>query len=192
MLLAAAKRLLLDHAAETVSTRQIAASAGVNQGLIYRYFGSKAALLDEAAATHIPLSLLRGVALADLPRILLDQTLRPATEDGESAHPPALAAFLAATHYPAVRQAVREGLIRNFTTEVANRLGGPQPQLRAELLAALLSGVALLREHIGTPALSSVDQQTLTTYVDALGKQLLDPEPGRAAKDSPDHDLTAT
>jgi AcrR family transcriptional regulator len=174
MLLSAAKRLLLDHQAETLSTRQIASTAGVNQALIYRYFGSKRALLDEAAANLIPRSLFRSAALADLPRILLEHTLRPATADGEPANPPALAAFLAASHYPSVRQAVREGMIANFTTELAGRLDGPEPELRAELLAASLAGIAFLREQINTPALSAADPKMLGRFFEMMSKPLFD------------------
>jgi|GEM_PF-7113274 len=174
ILLAAAKRLLLDHQAETLSTRRIASTAGVNQALIYRYFGSKHALLDEAAATLIPRSLFRSAALADLPRILLEHTLRPATADGEPAIPPALAAFLAASHHPSIRQAVREGMIANFTTELASRLDGPEPELRAELLAASLAGIAFLRDQIRTPALSAADPKMLGKFFEMMAKPLFD------------------
>ncbi|MBM9460820.1 helix-turn-helix transcriptional regulator [Nocardioides sp. zg-536] len=40
-LLDAARRLVAEHGSHGVSTQMIAAEAGVNQALVYRYFGSK-------------------------------------------------------------------------------------------------------------------------------------------------------
>ena len=40
--------LFARHGPASVTTRQIAAAAGVNLGLIHRYFGSRAALISEA------------------------------------------------------------------------------------------------------------------------------------------------
>ena len=45
---AAAVELFAEHGPASVSVRELAGHAGVNQGLIYRHFGSKEALLAEA------------------------------------------------------------------------------------------------------------------------------------------------
>src|SRR5690349_11873420 len=70
-LLAAARRRFAAHGIDGASVRDVAADAGVDPALIFRYFGSKQALFEEAAtvepervegpAADLPVRLLRSV-----------------------------------------------------------------------------------------------------------------------------------
>ena len=64
-LLAAAARLYGEHGYRGTTTRRIAEEAGVNEVTLFRLFGNKTALLEEAIREH---SQLHTVPLPDLPR----------------------------------------------------------------------------------------------------------------------------
>lgn len=73
-------------------------------------------------------------------------------------HP--LPAMLRSAGHDDVRDQLRTQLCDGYLREFADRLDGPDPQLRAELIGALLIGALLiglgvLRSVIGTPAVSA-------------------------------------
>jgi AcrR family transcriptional regulator len=59
LLVAAFVEFLKTRSLESISVREVAAAAGVNHGLVHRYFGSKAALV-EAAVQQVSEELHRG------------------------------------------------------------------------------------------------------------------------------------
>jgi TetR/AcrR family transcriptional regulator, repressor for neighboring sulfatase len=59
LLVAAAVELLKDRSVEEISVRDVAAAAGVNHGLVHRYFGSKSGLM-EAAVEQLSTEVHRG------------------------------------------------------------------------------------------------------------------------------------
>lgn len=52
-ILEAAREVFAQHGSAGATTRRIAEAAGVNEVTLFRHFGSKEALLDEAARTHV-------------------------------------------------------------------------------------------------------------------------------------------
>ncbi|HEX6353167.1 TetR/AcrR family transcriptional regulator [Actinophytocola sp.] len=170
-LLNAARTLMSQRGVEGTSTRDVAAEAGVNQALVYRYFGSKEKLFAEAAATGAdsPDDLITNTPLADLPRVLLDRILLAA----EAAEAAELSTLVTATNDEHVRAIMRERIETAFSTLLAARLDGPDAELRAELVGAILVGIGFLRHKIGTRAMSTADRETLGVYVDRMVAPLL-------------------
>jgi AcrR family transcriptional regulator len=89
-LLAAARRQIAEHGFAGTTTRDVAAAAGVNQALVYRYFGSKEKLLAEAAGVDksteaFPDEIIFSAPLGDLPHLLLDRVLDVSAAAGERA-----------------------------------------------------------------------------------------------------------
>lgn len=170
-LLNAARMLMAQHGVEGTSTRDVAAAAGVNQALVYRYFGSKEQLFTEAATTGVDPAddLIANTPLAELPRVLLDRVL----EVAEQADAGELATLVAAANDETVRKVLRARIEAGFTRALAARLEGPDAELRAELVAGILVGVGFLRHKIGTKAMSAADRETLGTYVDGMAGPLL-------------------
>ncbi len=170
-LLTAARMLMVQHGVEGTSTREVAAAAGVNQALVYRYFGSKEKLFAEAAASGgaSPDDIIARTPLADLPGALLDRvlTVAAAEEAGE------LSTLLSAANDQGVRAILKERVEAAFTTQLAARLTGPDAELRAELLASLIAGVGFLRHKLGTSAMTSTDRETLFAYVERMAAPLL-------------------
>jgi AcrR family transcriptional regulator len=170
-LLAAARVLMGQRGVEGTSTRDVASLVGVNQALVYRYFGSKEKLFAEAAATsaEAPDNLITDTPLAELPRVLLDRVLL-AAEAHQSGD---LATLVAAANDERVRDIIKERIDVAFGTLLAARLDGPDAALRAELLGAVLVGVGFLRHKIGSNALSTADREKIAQYVDLVAAALI-------------------
>jgi AcrR family transcriptional regulator len=170
-LLNAARTLMAQRGVEGTSTRDVAAEAGVNQALVYRYFGSKEKLFAEAAATSVtsPDDIITTTPLAELPRVLLDRILL-AVETAQTAE---LSTLVAAANDEHVRAIMRERIEGAFSTLLAERLDGPDAELRAELLGAVLVGIGFLRHKIGTRAITAAERETLVAYVDRMVAPLL-------------------
>lgn len=94
-LLVAARALMAEHGVEGAGTRDVAAAAGVNQALVYRYFGSKEKLFAEAASGSTESDgIIANTPLADLPSVLLDRVL----DLGEAHQSPDVATLVAAAN----------------------------------------------------------------------------------------------
>ncbi|WNV86300.1 TetR/AcrR family transcriptional regulator [Umezawaea sp. Da 62-37] len=170
-LLAAARELMAKHGVEGTSTRDVAAAAGVNQALVYRYFGSKEKLFAEVVkgGAEGSESEIATTPLPDLPHVLLTRALEHVAAPGTGS----LSALVTAANDDTVRAHIRERIENSFGAKLAPRLEGQDVELRAELLAALITGIGFLRGKIGTPAISAADQELLGHYVDLMCAPLL-------------------
>ncbi|WP_196814518.1 TetR/AcrR family transcriptional regulator [Nocardia sp. BMG111209] len=171
-LLVAAQTLMAERGVAGVSTREVAAAAGVNQALVYRYFGSKDELFAEAARETATNSadFFHNTPLPEIAPALLDSTR------GDEAHA-TVARYLLAANDDIVREILRSRIQDYFGTALAARLPAPDAALRAELLAALVSGIGFLRDRIRTGELAAVDDCTLHAYVRQMIAPLLEPDP---------------
>jgi len=171
-LLTAARELMAERGVEGTSTRDVAAAAGVNQALVYRYFGSKEKLFFEAVSDGGDAvdDVIANTPVADLPQFLLGRVLDRAEEFGPTGN---LAGLVTAANDDTVRAYIREKIHDGYGTRLACRLEGPDAELRAELLAALITGIGFLRGKIRTPAVSAADHEALGYYVDLMAAPLL-------------------
>jgi AcrR family transcriptional regulator len=171
-LLGAARTLMAQRGVEGTSTRDVAAEAGVNQALVYRYFGSKEKLFAEAAEGDPTVAdrLIEQTPLDELASALvahvLDMTVTSGTEAG-------ISALVSAANDEAVRGIIRDRIESSFGVRLAQRLDGPEAALRAELLAALVTGIAFLYRKIGTTAITSADRGVLEAWVRRMAAPLL-------------------
>ncbi|MFE3544467.1 TetR family transcriptional regulator [Nocardia sp. NPDC059177] len=134
--------------------REIAAQVGVDPALIARYFGSKRQLYAEAMHVEIPVGVAADphrpvVSIADA--LLHDVVYQDWSAFGGE-HP--LLVMLRSAGHEAVRDQLRIQLCDGYLAEITDRLDGPDPALRAELIGALLIGMGVLRSVIGAPAMS--------------------------------------
>ena len=154
-LLAAARTRFARHGYDGAGVRDIAGDIGVDAALVFRYFGSKKALYAEAMRLPVPEGLTRG-SQRPVPHIA-DTMLREVVFgqwpefDGE--HP--LVAMLRSSGHPGVRAELRDGICGGYLADMADRIGGPDAQLRAEMVGALLLGLGVLRDVVGAPAVST-------------------------------------
>jgi AcrR family transcriptional regulator len=175
-LLTAARKLMAEHGVEGTSTREVATAAGVNQALVYRYFGSKENLFAAAVGDSSVLSddAMSTTPLADLPRLLLDRALETTADGGQMGN---LATLISGANDSTVRTVLRRQIDSAFSTRLAARLDGPDAGLRAEMVAALLVGIGVLRAKVGTRELSTTDREILAAYFDRAVRPLIAADP---------------
>ncbi|MEW9548548.1 TetR family transcriptional regulator [Nonomuraea sp. NPDC050783] len=154
---------------DATSVRDIAADAGVDATLIFRYFGSKKALFDEATA-EIPADLLDGPQDELVARMVEAVVFQDWTRYGGE-HP--LVAMLRSSHHEDTRRRIREEVCATYVEALAGLAEGEDAELRAELLSAWLVGIGILRSVVATPALSEVGAAGLAPHVERVATALL-------------------
>jgi AcrR family transcriptional regulator len=176
---AASRRALLDAASvlfdergyERTTVREIGERAGVDAALIARYFGGKEGLyLASLAEAPLP-------AAGGDPQVLAERVLRRTDARGMG---PVSLAMVSPTLSDAMRDQVRDVIAARTVGPVAAVLAErdvPDAQLRAELLAATVVGLSLMRAGATLPALrdASLDD-VLRILAPALAALCEDPE----------------
>jgi len=167
-ILAAARELFAARGYEQTTIRAVAARARVDPATVMHHFPTKEDLLARALELPIdPASL-----LADLGR-------EPGTE-GETLVRRVLALWEApdtrlqltallriAVSHETAAAAIRGLFTRELLAPLADRLDGPDAQLRAGLVATQIAGLALLRFVIGIEPVATADHDTLIRHVGA-------------------------
>lgn len=153
----AARRFCRDGYAST-SVRAIAADAGVDPALVIRYYGSK----EELFLKTLPVQgfwddMLAG-PLQSLGERLVDFVLSRASDEMLRIH----TTLVRASDSPAVRARLYEIVDRSFIELLSERLPGPDPVLRARLIAAQVGGL-LQSLSISDEALRDYDRATVAT-----------------------------
>lgn len=163
-LLAAARLRFAEHGYDGASVRDIAHDAGVDAALVFRYFGSKESLFSEAmrgGQFSTPSWPEQSIA-ESLATMLDDLAFRDWPQyDGE--HP--LIALLQSSNRPEVRTHLCEDVTSAYLLTLASRLGDDDAELRAEILASLLLGIAVMRSVVGTPALTQATFDDVAAFV---------------------------
>ncbi|MEU2712567.1 TetR family transcriptional regulator [Streptomyces sp. NPDC007205] len=161
---------------EGTSVRDIAGDVGVDAALVYRYFGSKEALFNDVAGTGKIFEPLLEEPVEAIPDWFC-ALLLGAPAEGDFPHP-VLSVLRSSGRDEAVGR-LRAEFTEVFSSRLAARLGGPDADLRAELLAAWMLGTSLLRTEIRPPALVSAPDATVERYLRAGIEVLLNPAPER-------------
>lgn len=168
-ILEAARQLFGARAYEQVGLRDIAAAAGATAALVNRYFGTKEQLFREVLDSGKPVFFERllvdrarfGESVA---RMIVYGGDRPASAheaSGTEAAPDDVSFVVHSLGSPVVAELIRDVLEREAVPRLAAWLGGPDAQLRAELVFACFTGVHALRQVIRTTALREADAETL-------------------------------
>ncbi len=164
-LLEAARRRFAEQGFDGTGVREIAADAGVDATLIFRYFGSKKDLFAEAVKGEIP----EGVGDPDAgPAALAEAMAREVVlEDraghGGGEHP--LLVMLRSAGRPEVRAALREEVCGRYLADLESRFDGGDADLRAELVGALLIGMGVMRSVVASPVLSDAEPDRVAALV---------------------------
>ncbi|GGU15310.1 hypothetical protein GCM10010244_47300 [Streptomyces coeruleorubidus] len=149
---------------EGTSVRDIAGDVGVDAALVYRYFGSKEALFNDVSGSRKIFEPLLDEPVEAIPdwfcALLMGQP-----REGGFPHP-VLSVLRSSGRDEAVAR-LRADFTEVFSHRLAARIGGPDADLRAELLAAWMLGTSLMRTEIRPPALVSTPDATLERYLRA-------------------------
>ncbi|MFG2115240.1 TetR/AcrR family transcriptional regulator [Streptomyces sp. NPDC048718] len=193
-LLAAARARFALAGYDATSVRDIARDAGVDATLIFRYFGSKERLFEEASRleTETPDAGAEPTP-KDVPTRLLHAAMRQAEPGAGAGHP--LTTLLVSSGRPECRERLNEQLSETYARHLEQLVDAPDRELRAELLTALLVGINVSRSIAHTPALSRSCVEDITPYFDQVAALLLgstDPVDGPRAPAAPASALPET
>ncbi|WP_405895183.1 TetR family transcriptional regulator [Streptomyces sp. NBC_00104] len=167
-ILAAAREEFSERGYDKTSVRGIAKAAGVDSALVHHYFGTKeqvfeaAVTLSFAPAMEAPKAVeegpLDGVG-ERLTRFVFGVWENPATRA------PLLAIVRSAVNNEAAAAVFRRIIATQVLRRIAGRLDVPDAELRAELAAAQLVGIAMLRYVIKVEPLASADPERIIERV---------------------------
>ncbi|MGV9380978.1 TetR/AcrR family transcriptional regulator [Nonomuraea sp. NPDC003707] len=176
-LLDAARLRFARQGYDGTGVREIAADVGVDPALVFRYFGSKEQLHEEAVRVEIPAGLTDDPArpLTHITDTLLHDVVFADWEQFAGEHP--LLVMLRSAGRPAIREQLRTQICEGYLPDFAERMGGENPALRAEMVGALLLGMGVMRSLLGSPALSEASFEETRALVARLVTALSDQSP---------------
>lgn len=169
-LLTAARTLFAEHGYDATTVRAVADLAGVNQALLFRYFGNKRGLFTNAVQSEA-LELLEGP-----PEDLLERSLDAMlTVEGERYGTETLLAVLRAATSEQVGEEIRERLGAAYSAAFAAQAATEDAHdagVRGELLLAWLLGLSLTRSVLIDGPLS--DAAAVRAHMLRAARALLD------------------
>ena len=166
-LLDAATALFAERGYDRTTVRDIAARAGVNQALLFRYFGSKEALFEEVTAGHR----LEESDPATLVADMLDNLLDPSSS---ARRDQVLTALLRTLGTDDEAAAIRVKLNASYAETLATLTDRPDAALRADLVLAWLFGISLMRGVAATQPLAGADPAAVRDLVLPAARTLLE------------------
>ena len=179
-ILAAARTEFSERGYDRASIRGIARAAGVDSALVHHYFGSKdqvfaaAIELVMAPALDAPAVLARSAAASmgeRLTRFFLGIWENPVSRQ------PLLAIVRSAVADETAAAVFRRLVTVQLMRRVADELQGPDRELRVEMAAAQLVGVAMLRHVIKAEPLASADPERIVAMAAPVVQRHLETPP---------------
>ncbi|MGI5481424.1 TetR/AcrR family transcriptional regulator [Streptomyces lavendofoliae] len=166
-ILEAARAEFAERGYDKTSVRGIAKAAGVDPALVHHYFGTK----DEVFAAAVELSfepaLIIPAILGESPEGVGDRLARYFLSVWENpvTRAPLLAIIRSALTHEAAAKVLRGFVLRRLLQRVADDLDVPDPELRAELAASHMIGIAILRYVVQVEPLASARTEDIVALV---------------------------
>ncbi|WP_308408400.1 TetR/AcrR family transcriptional regulator [Streptomyces murinus] len=169
----AAGAVFAERGYEAATVRDIAARAGVNQALIFRYFGSKQALLTEVMAQDG-----KEQVSSTPPELLFETALRGVLAEGGGADADRLAVYLRSIGSADAAPETVRALGEEYAAALAALSEAEDGTLRAQLAMAWLLGIGLMRVVVRQEPLATADPDAICTHVLTALDRLLPVLPG--------------
>lgn len=157
-LLDAAIELFAERGYDRTTVRDIATRAGVNQALLFRYFGSKEALFAVVTRTPDVAEWEPATLFADM----LDSLLDPSSSTRRDQ---VLTALLRTLGTDDEAAQIRRRLKADYAAALARLTDRPNGDLRADLVLAWLFGISLMRGVAATQPLADADPAVVRALV---------------------------
>ncbi|MGW7209464.1 TetR/AcrR family transcriptional regulator [Streptomyces sp. NPDC054837] len=167
-ILTAAREEFSERGYEKTSVRGIAKAAGVDPALVHHYFGTKEQVFEAAVEVAFsPALKVRDVVLEGpledagerMTRFIFGLWENPVTRK------PLLAIIRSAVNNEAAAAVFRRLVATQLMRRIAGELDTPDAELRAELAAAQLVGVAMMRYVIRIEPVASADVELIIARV---------------------------
>ncbi len=153
---------------ERATVRAIAAEAGVDVAMVYYFFGSKEGLFSASALTgpEHPLHQL-ATLLDEGPNQIGQRLVRRFLEhwDEGGAFEPFMAVWRSAAIQPQARQVLHDALAGPVATRVAAEFGVTDAELRVELVASHLAGLAFARYQLKLEPIASTAVEDVVVWM---------------------------
>ncbi|MCX4728509.1 TetR family transcriptional regulator [Streptomyces sp. NPDC090052] len=170
LLLDAAAKLFAERGYEAATVRDIAALAGVNQALLFRYFGSKQALLTEVMASGG-----QEQVRTTAPERLFATALRGMlTGGGKEAADLPLAVYLRSIGTGGEVGDMVKALGDEYSAVLSTLSGAEDSLLRADLAMAWLLGIGLMRVVVAKEPLAGAAPEEISRLVLGALESLLE------------------
>ncbi|XHM62691.1 TetR family transcriptional regulator [Streptomyces nigra] len=167
-ILDAAREEFAERGYEKTSVRGIAKAAGVDSALVHHYFGTKEHVFEAAVEVALVPALKVRDAVLEAPlddvgermtRFLFGLWENPATRK------PLLAIVRSAVTNEAAATVFRRLVASQLLRRIAGEIDAPDAELRAELAAAQLVGIAMMRYVIKIEPIASADIERIVERV---------------------------
>jgi AcrR family transcriptional regulator len=159
-LLDAGSKLFAERGFDRTTVRDIAKLAGVNQALLFRYFGSKEALFEETMARGG-----REQLASTPPEKLLETALRSMLTPDGTGRNKSMEAFLRSTGSDSAAITIRRRLGDEYAQALATLTDAGNAELRADLALSWVLGISLVRDITGKEPLASADPDEICALV---------------------------
>jgi AcrR family transcriptional regulator len=171
-ILEAAQRLFAELGFERTTIRAVAAQAGVDPALVMQYFGSKEGLFAASARGFADRKRALDAPREELPAAVLSD-LFTAFEDPKAACA-AIAVMRNCLTHDSARRVMRDEVMAERHARLAKTIGGPDAELRAGVLSALVLGTTIARYLVEVPALAGAAQEDLERVLKPVIEAVLD------------------
>lgn len=178
----AARKTFMRDGYEGATVRRIAAYAGVDVAMVYYFFGNKEGLFGASVLTGPQHPLFQADALLDegtddIGRRLVRRFLERWDEGG--AFEPLLTLWRSAAIQPMARKVLHDALAGPMAKRVAAEFGVDDAELRVELVASHLMGLAFARYQLKIEPMASTSIDDLVAFVGpTVERYLTGPAPG--------------
>ena len=169
------------HGYDGIGVREIAQAAGVTAVLVNRYFGSKeelfAAVVETAFAGRA--NFFEGDSSLLAQRLTADVVTK-CEKDAERIN--VFFLLLRSAPNPRAAEILRDGIARHFERPLKALLRGRRAGERAALILAVIAGLSLFRQVIGSKALADANPPSLSRDLKTVFQRLIN---GAASRESP-------
>jgi AcrR family transcriptional regulator len=169
-LLDAAAGLFAERGYDRTTVRDIAGRAGVNQALLFRYFGSKEALFTAVVARtgqDVLAESPQGQVFVRILRAILERDQRNRQDH-------ALQIMLRSSGEDVAAKKIRQELGQDYVRTLAGLTDSPDAELRAHLVLAWIIGIDLLRTVASADPLANADEEQVVGCVLPAVRTLLE------------------
>ena len=178
----AATRRFAYQGYEHAGVREIAADAGVDAAMVNRYFGSKEGLFTEVVERAFDIRYLVDGDRATLAERLARRMVYGREDTADESSVPLLLILHSATE-PNAAELIRTSLDRNLLRPLAERLDGPDAEVRAAMVIANCTGFAIMNQMLRPRALADAQQEELAILLKESLASCIDRVPHEGHRD---------